>query len=42
MARPDPRRAAPVKPTAWAGAGGDWPFLPPELRGRPLASAGYV
>jgi FAD/FMN-containing dehydrogenase len=28
--------------TAWAGAAGDWPFLPPELRGRPLASVGYV
>ena len=28
--------------TAWAGAAGDWPFLPPELRNRPLASVGYV
>ena len=28
--------------TAWAGAAGDWPFLPSELRGRPLASVGYV
>ena len=28
--------------TAWAGAAGDWPFLPRELRGRPLASVGYI
>ena len=28
--------------TAWAGAAGDWPFLPRELRGRSLASVGYV
>jgi len=28
--------------TAWAGAAGNWPFLPPELRGRPLASVGLV
>jgi hypothetical protein len=28
--------------TAWAGTAGDWPFLPPELRNRPLASVGYV
>lgn len=31
-----------ASPTAWPGAGGDWPFLPPELRGRPLAGVGYV
>jgi FAD/FMN-containing dehydrogenase len=28
--------------TAWVGTGGQWPFLPPELHDRPLASAGYV
>ncbi|MQA95957.1 MAG: FAD-binding protein [Streptosporangiales bacterium] len=28
--------------TAWVGTAGDWPHLPPELRGRPLASVGYV
>jgi FAD/FMN-containing dehydrogenase len=28
--------------TAWVGTSGDWPFLPAALRGRPLASAGYV
>jgi FAD/FMN-containing dehydrogenase len=28
--------------TAWAGTAGHWPFLPAELRGRPLASVGYV
>jgi FAD/FMN-containing dehydrogenase len=28
--------------TAWAGAAGDWPFLPPGLRGRPMVSVGYV
>ena len=28
--------------TAWAGAAGDWPFLPPELRGQPMVSVGYV
>ena len=28
--------------TAWAGAAGDWPFLPRELRNQPLASVGYV
>src|SRR5207247_194475 len=41
MARPDHRRAAPGNAmlTAWAGAAGDWPFLPrtagpaPGLRG---------
>jgi FAD/FMN-containing dehydrogenase len=34
-----PRRAT---LTAWVGTAGDWPFLPAERRGRPLASAGYV
>jgi FAD/FMN-containing dehydrogenase len=34
-----PRRAT---LTAWVGTAGDWPHLPPELRGRPLASIGYV
>jgi FAD/FMN-containing dehydrogenase len=28
--------------TAWVGTGGPWPFLAPELWGRPLASVGYV
>jgi len=28
--------------TAWVGTTGEWPFLPPELRNRPLASVGYV
>jgi FAD/FMN-containing dehydrogenase len=28
--------------TAWAGTTGAFPFLPPELHGRPLASVGYV
>jgi FAD/FMN-containing dehydrogenase len=28
--------------TAWVGTTGELPFLPPELRGRPLASVGYV
>ena len=28
--------------TAWAGAAGNWPFLPPGLRNRPMASVGYV
>jgi len=28
--------------TAWAGTAGQWPFLPAELWGRPLASVGYV
>jgi FAD/FMN-containing dehydrogenase len=28
--------------TAWVGTAGAWTFLPPELRGRPLAGAGYV
>jgi FAD/FMN-containing dehydrogenase len=28
--------------TAWVGTTGEWPFLPPELHGRPLASVGYV
>ena len=28
--------------TAWAGAAGDWPFLPPGLRNQPLVSVGYV
>ena len=28
--------------TAWAGAARDWPFLPRELRNRPLVSVGYV
>ena len=28
--------------TAWAGAAGDWPFLPPDARNQRLASAGYV
>ena len=28
--------------TAWVGTTGPWPFLPPELHGRPLASVGYV
>jgi hypothetical protein len=28
--------------TAWAGTSGRWPFLPPELWGRPMASVGYV
>ncbi|MGP4023371.1 FAD-binding oxidoreductase [Actinomadura sp. 3N407] len=34
-----PRRAT---LTAWVGTAGDWPHLPPELRGRPLAGIGYV
>jgi FAD/FMN-containing dehydrogenase len=34
-----PRRAT---LTAWVGTAGDWPHLPPALRGRPLASVGYV
>ena len=28
--------------TASAGTAGDWPFLPPGLRGRPMVSVGYV
>ena len=28
--------------TAWVGTTGPWPFLPPELWNRPLASVGYV
>ena len=28
--------------TAWVGTSGDWPFLPAELRNRPLARVGYV
>jgi FAD/FMN-containing dehydrogenase len=28
--------------TAWTGTTGEWPFLPPELWNRPLASVGYV
>jgi FAD/FMN-containing dehydrogenase len=28
--------------TAWAGTTGAFPFLPPELQGRPMASVGYV
>jgi FAD/FMN-containing dehydrogenase len=28
--------------TAWAGTTGRWPFLPPGLWGRPMASVGYV
>jgi FAD/FMN-containing dehydrogenase len=28
--------------TAWAGTTGAFPFLPPDLHGRPLASVGYV
>ncbi len=28
--------------TAWAGTSGRWPFLPPELWERPMASVGYV
>jgi FAD/FMN-containing dehydrogenase len=28
--------------TAWVGTTGPWSFLPSELRGRPLASVGYV
>jgi FAD/FMN-containing dehydrogenase len=28
--------------TAWAGTSGAFPFLPPDLHGRPLASVGYV
>ena len=28
--------------TAWAGPSGRWPFLPPELWGRPMASVGYA
>ncbi|MGH8825139.1 MAG: FAD-binding oxidoreductase, partial [Jiangellaceae bacterium] len=28
--------------TAWVGTSGEWPFLPPELHNRPLASAGFV
>ncbi|HEY7488343.1 MAG TPA: FAD-binding oxidoreductase [Streptosporangiaceae bacterium] len=34
-----PRRAT---FTAWVGTTGEWPHLPPELHGRPLASIGYV
>src|SRR6059058_4873774 len=34
-----PRRAT---LTAWVGTAGDWPHLPPALRGCPLASVGYV
>jgi FAD/FMN-containing dehydrogenase len=28
--------------TAWAGTSGDWPFLPPELRGVDLVNVGFV
>jgi FAD/FMN-containing dehydrogenase len=28
--------------TAWVGTSGEWPFLPPELRNRPMTSVGYV
>jgi FAD/FMN-containing dehydrogenase len=28
--------------TAWAGTTGAWPFLPPDLRNRPMAAVGYV
>ena len=28
--------------TASVGTAGDWPFLPPGLRGRPMVSVGYV
>jgi FAD/FMN-containing dehydrogenase len=28
--------------TAWVGTAGPWPFLPPELHGRSVASIGYV
>jgi FAD/FMN-containing dehydrogenase len=28
--------------TAWIGTAGDWPHLPPDQRGQPLASIGYV
>jgi FAD/FMN-containing dehydrogenase len=28
--------------TAWVGTSGDWPHLPPAVRGQPLASVGYV
>jgi FAD/FMN-containing dehydrogenase len=28
--------------TAWAGTTGAFPFLPPKLHGRPMASVGYV
>jgi FAD/FMN-containing dehydrogenase len=34
-----PRQAT---PTAWVGTTGAFPFLPPKLHGRPLASVGYV
>jgi FAD/FMN-containing dehydrogenase len=34
-----PRQAT---PTAWVGTTGDWSFLSPELRGRPLVNAGFV
>jgi FAD/FMN-containing dehydrogenase len=29
-------------PTAWVGRSGDWPFLPPELRGVPMVAIGFV
>jgi len=37
-------RSAPpqANPTAWVGTAPDWPFLPTELHGMPLVSAGYV
>jgi FAD/FMN-containing dehydrogenase len=28
--------------TAWVGTAGDWPHLPPALRGRPVATVGFV
>src|SRR5262249_12346677 len=37
---PDAPRQATL--TAWAGTSGRWPFLPPALHNRPLASVGYV
>jgi FAD/FMN-containing dehydrogenase len=37
---PDAPREATL--TAWVGTSGPWSFLPPALRGRPLASVGYV
>ena len=42
MARPDCARAAPGNADGLAGGAGDWPFLPPGLRGRPMVSVGYV
>jgi FAD/FMN-containing dehydrogenase len=39
LVREAPRQAT---ATAWAGTAPDWPFLPTELRGTDLVSAGFV